>query len=201
MKRRNILFLVLAVLLAVVLLAWVRSRPTPPGGVGVSEEPESATLETAVTAEPSRESTAPPARGGGAAPRPAFRPARGEPFSREDLEAARTHGGCDIIGKRGEAVFDPASIHPAVGDMARQAKEIVDELDKRTLETTEKVLEALPLVNIRPEKAELRPSGDGVKLTITVDPEDISFGTKRRDRPAAAEATSKDEGEGQKPGR
>lgn len=201
MKRRNILFLVLALLLAVVLLAWVRSGPAPPSGVGVTEEPESATPEAAVTAEPSRKSTAPPARGGGAAPRPAFRPAQGEPFSREDLEAARTHGSCDITGKRGEAVFDPASIHPAVGDMARQAKEIVDELDKRTLETTEKVLGALPLVNIRPEKAELRPSGDGIKLTITVDPENISFGTKHRDRPAAAEATSKDEGERQKPGR
>ncbi|HON33654.1 MAG: hypothetical protein WBJ42_03115 [Thermovirgaceae bacterium] len=202
MKKRVVLFLVLTVLMAGMLLAWGRFGPVPHGRVVVPEDPGVKTPEVEVTAEPTPESAASPARSGGVAPGPAFRPAQGEPFSREDLEAARTPRGDVITGRQGEAVFDPASIHPAVGDMARQAKEIVEELDKRTLETTEKVLEALPFVNIRPEKAELRPSGDGVKLTITVDPEDISFGTKRRDEAApAAEASSGDEEEGQKPGR
>ena len=160
------------------------------------------TPEASVTAEPSPGSAVAPARSGGVAASPGFRPAQGEPFSREDLEAARTPRGDVITGKQGETVFDPASIHPAVGDMARQAKEIIEELDKRTLETTEKALGALPFVYIRPEKAELRPSGDGVKLTITVDPEDISFGAKCRDGSApAAEASSEDDKEGQKQGR
>lgn len=202
MKRRNILFLVLTVLLAGVLLAWGRFGPAPHGRVGAPEGPGVKTPEASVTAEPSPGSAVAPARSGGVAPSPGFRPAQGEPFSREDLEAARTPRGDVITGKQGEAVFDPASIHPAVGDMARQAKEIIEELDKRTLETTEKALGALPFVYIRPEKAELRPSGDGVKLTITVDPEDISFGAKCRDGSApAAEASSEDDKEGQKQGR
>ena len=56
-------------------------------------------------------------------------------------------------------------------------------------------------VEIHPEKAELRPSGDGVKLTITVDPEDISFGKKHRNETTPSEkAASEDDREERKPG-
>ncbi|HPK42625.1 MAG TPA: hypothetical protein PK877_03905, partial [Synergistales bacterium] len=88
MKRRNILFLVLTVLLAGVLLAWGRFGPAPYGRVGAPEDPGVKIPEASVTAEPSPGSAVAPARSGGVAPSPGFRPAQGEPFSREDLEAA-----------------------------------------------------------------------------------------------------------------
>ena len=127
MKRRNILFLVLALLLAVVLLAWVRSGPAPPSGVGVTEEPESATPEAAVTAEPSRKSTAPPPSAGSPPPTKS-----GPGPSPEDL-------GSRPQGRHHREAGRPSStpgITPPWGH-GRQAKEIVEELDKNP--STEKV--------------------------------------------------------------
>ena len=53
MKRRNILFLVLTILLAGVLLACGRFGPAPHGRVGVPEDPGGKTPEVEVTAVPS----------------------------------------------------------------------------------------------------------------------------------------------------
>lgn len=198
MRRRTIAFLALSSFLAGGLLAWGRSRLTIP----LREvEQETSNLGAEVLVEAQEERNATPVRGAEPAPRRDFRPAQGEPFSRGDLEASRTRPGDNFTGKQDEVVFDPGTIHPAVGDMVKQAREIVEDLDKRTLEATEKILETIPFVEIHPEKAELRPSGDGVKLTITVDPEDISFGKKHRNETASSEkAASEDDREERKPG-
>ncbi len=198
MRRRTIAFLALSSFLAGGLLAWGRSRLTIP----LREvEQETSNLGAEVLVEAQEERNATPVRGAEPAPRRDFRPAQGEPFSRGDLEASRTRPGDNFTGKQDEVVFDPGTIHPAVGDMVKQAREIVEDLDKRTLEATEKILETIPFVEIHPEKAELRPSGDGVKLTITVDPEDISFGKKHRNETASSEkVASEDDREERKPG-
>ena len=118
-----------------------------------------------------------------------FRSAEGEPFSRSDLDGIKPASSGIISEKPGAAVFDLGTIHPVVKKTADQARELVEEFDRKTLDTTTRVLQKIPLVDIRPDKAELRPSGDGLKLTLTMDPEDISFGKKQRttsdDKPAS----------------
>jgi len=196
MSRRTVTVFAVLVFLSGGVLGWVRFSPVTP----LSEE-ENREIPGAVSPEmdglPKADERmwAPPGGREEAPEKHDFRPATGEPFSRSDLEASQTRS-CDIIPERSErAVFDPGTIHPAVGDVAEQAREMVEDLDRRTLENTKKVLEAIPFVEIIPEKAELRPSGDGVKLTITVDPQNISFGGKARNAGTPAEETaSGDEG-------
>ncbi|MDO9509547.1 MAG: hypothetical protein Q7I97_09485 [Thermovirgaceae bacterium] len=112
-----------------------------------------------------------------------FRSVEGEPFSRSDLEGIKPASSGTVSEKSGPAVFDLGTIHPVVKKTAEQARELVGELDRKTLDATTKVLEKIPLVDIRPDKAELRPSGDGLKLTLTMDPEDIRFGKKQQTAP------------------
>jgi hypothetical protein len=201
MRRRIIVFLALSGFLAGGLLAWGRCRLVPPLREAEQETSRPRVQETEALVEAQAERNTTPVRGAEPAPHRDFRSAQGEPFSRSDLEASRTKPIDSFTGKQEEVVFDPGTIHPAVGDMAKRAQEIVEDLDKRTLEAAGKILEALPFVEIRPEKAELRPSGDGIKLTITVDPEDISFGKKHRNETAPSEkATSQDDGKEEKPG-
>ena len=201
MRRRTIAFLALSGFLAGGLLAWGRGRLTTPLREVEQEIFNLGVGEAEVLVEAQAERIAAPVRGAEPSPRRDFRPAQGEPFSRGDLEDSRVKPGGTFTGKQDEVVFDPGTIHPAVGDMVKQAREVVEDLDKRTLEATERILETIPFVEIHPEKAELRPSGDGVKLTITVDPEDISFGKKHRNETAPSEkAASEDDREERKPG-
>ena len=201
MRRRTIAFLALSGFLAGGLLAWGRGRLTTPLREVEQEIFNLEVGEAEVLVEAQTERIATPVRGAEPSPRRDFRPAQGEPFSRGDLEDSRVKPGGTFTGKQDEVVFDPGTIHPAVGDMVKQAREVVEDLDKRTLEATEKILETIPFVEIHPEKAELRPSGDGVKLTITVDPEDISFGKKHRNETASSEkVASEDDREERKPG-
>lgn len=201
MRRRTIAFLALSGFLAGGLLAWGRGRLTTPLREVEQETFNPGVGEVEVLVEAQAERIAAPVRGAEPSPRRDFRPARGEPFSRGDLEDSRAKPGDTFTGKQDEVVFDPGTIHPAVGDMVKQAREVVEDLDKRTLEVTERILETIPFVEIHPEKAELRPSGDGVKLTITVDPEDISFGKKHRNETAPPKkAASEDDREERKPG-
>lgn len=79
MKKRVVLFLVLTVLMAGMLLAWGRFGPVPHGRVVVPEDPGVKTPEVEVTAEPTPESAASPARSGGVAPVRLFAPPRGNP--------------------------------------------------------------------------------------------------------------------------
>lgn len=115
-----------------------------------------------------------------------FSPASGEPFSRTDLESVKKPLTVIVPKKSGDEVFDITTIHPIVKKTADQVREMVEEFDRKTLDATRKALKKLPILDIRPDKAELRPSGDGIKLTLTMDPEDI--GLKREERGASGDA-------------
>ena len=181
MSRRTVIIFALLIFLAGGVLGWVRFSPMTPLPEEENREIQGAVYPEMDGAPKTDERMR--ASPGGREEVPVkhdFRPAAGEPFSRSDLEASQTGPGEIILERSERAVFDPGTIHPAVGVVAEQAREIIEDLDRRTLESTKKVLEAIPFVEILPEKAELRPSGDGVKLTITVDPQNISFGGKAR---------------------
>ena len=190
MKKRTVAVIAAIVFLMGVYIAWIRSGPSVTGPQVPAEVRDVAVPEPAADRDPvsSVEKAAPAGKPESTAVYD-FRPVEGEPFSRSDLEASRVPAK-EITGRTEPAVLDLGTIHPAVKETAEQAKEIVEDLDKRTLEATKKVLESIPFVDILPEKAELRPSGDGVKLTITVDPQNISFGKKTREGSSAPEDVS-----------
>jgi hypothetical protein len=196
MKKRTVTVIAVMFFLTGVFFAWSRFGPSltgPSEPVEVREiaVPKPETEHLAGTAG----EKAVPARKPESTPGFDFRPAEGEPFSQSDLEGSRMPA--QEITPRGSepAVFDLGTIHPVVRETAEQAKEIVEDLDRKTLETTKKVLDSIPFVEIKPEKAELRPSGDGVKLTITVDPQNISFGKKSRGETASPDNVSSEDDE------
>ncbi len=59
-----------------------------------------------------------------------------------------------------------------IGDIYRGGKRLVDSMDAATLDATRRVLGSVA----RPEKAKLRPSGDGVRLKIDIPPESVKIG-------------------------
>lgn len=59
-----------------------------------------------------------------------------------------------------------------IGDIYRGGKRLVDSMDAATLDATRRVLGSVA----RPEKAKLRPSGDGVRLNIEIPPESVKIG-------------------------
>lgn len=121
-----------------------------------------------------------------------FCPVSGKPFSQADLESLEDPATAIVPKKSGDEVFDIRTIHPIVKKTADQVLEMVEKFDRRTLDATRKALKKVPILNIRPDKAELRPTGDGVKLTLTMDPEDIGF--NRKEQGASADANvSRDE--------
>ncbi|GAB6280154.1 MAG: hypothetical protein STSR0007_02080 [Thermovirga sp.] len=104
-----------------------------------------------------------------------FRPVSGEPFSKSDLESVEDPSTVIVPKKSGDEVFDISTIHPIVGKTADQVLEMIEEFDSRTLDVTREALKKVPILDIHPDKAELRPTGDGIKLTLTMDPEDIGL--------------------------
>ena len=121
-----------------------------------------------------------------------FCPVSGETFSQADLESIEKPATVIVPKNSGDEVFDLGTIHPIVKKTADQALEMVEEFDRRTLDVTRNALKKLPILDIRPDRAELRPDGDGIKLTLTMDPEDI--GLKREEQGASADANvSEDE--------
>ena len=59
-----------------------------------------------------------------------------------------------------------------IGDIYRGGKRLVDSMDAATLDATRRILGSVA----RPEKAKLRPSGDGVRLNIEIPPETVKIG-------------------------
>ncbi|MCR5346554.1 MAG: hypothetical protein K6E38_02160 [Fretibacterium sp.] len=59
-----------------------------------------------------------------------------------------------------------------IGDIYRGGKRLLDSMDATTLDAAQRVLGNVA----RPEKAKLRPSGDGVRLKIEIPPETVKIG-------------------------
>jgi hypothetical protein len=59
-----------------------------------------------------------------------------------------------------------------LGDVYRGTKRFVDKVDETTLNASRKALGSVA----KPDKATLRPSGDGVKLHLEIPPETVKFG-------------------------
>ena len=70
--------------------------------------------------------------------------------------------------ENGDPCFDSSDIPPKVREVAEQLIEIRDDFDKATLDTVNKTLDEIPLVEMEADEATLRPSGDGVRLQINI---------------------------------
>ncbi|AER67411.1 hypothetical protein Tlie_1689 [Thermovirga lienii DSM 17291] len=66
-------------------------------------------------------------------------------------------------------------ISPKVKEVAEQIEDLVDSFDEKTLQTTKKLLDKLPLLEMEPEKAQLRPKNGGVELKITIPADTIKL--------------------------
>jgi hypothetical protein len=110
------------------------------------------------------------------------------PAGRTDLRDVAA----DVNGGGKEEGYMPPRI---VADVAEQLRKIVEEVDASTLRVTRDVLEEVPFLNLTPEKAELRPSGDGVNLKVVIPADTIAL--KGKTKPVSSEQVlSKDEKKG-----
>jgi hypothetical protein len=110
------------------------------------------------------------------------------PAGRTDLRDVAA----DVNGGGKEEGYTPPRI---VADVAEQLRKIVEEVDASTLRVTRDVLEEVPFLNLTPEKAELRPSGDGVNLKVVIPADTIAL--KGKTKPVSSEQVlSKDEKKG-----
>jgi hypothetical protein len=76
------------------------------------------------------------------------------------------------------------SLDPKVREVIEDTEEMVEEFDGKTLEVTAEILEAVPFLNLKPEKAEIRPEGGGAKLFIELSPEALGIGGKQDEKPS-----------------
>jgi len=67
-----------------------------------------------------------------------------------------------------ETAFDSGDIPPKVREIAEQLIELKEDFDDSTLKTVNKALDNVPYVDMEANDAELRPTGDGVKLNINI---------------------------------
>lgn len=88
-----------------------------------------------------------------------------------------------------DAVYKPPRI---VADIAEQLQEIVETMDSSTLRLTKGVLEKAPFLELTPEKAELRPSGGGVTLRVTIPADSIALKGKAKPLSSEQQPISKD---------
>ena len=95
--------------------------------------------------------------------------AEGESFLPEDTSLSAADLNAQQKGGD-KKVFDGG--RGLIGDIYRGGKRILDSMDAATLDATRRVLGGVA----RPEKAKLRPSGDGVRLNIEIPPESVRIG-------------------------
>ena len=74
---------------------------------------------------------------------------------------------------RDSTSFDSSDIPPRIKDMAEQLIDLKNELDDSTLQTVNSALGHLPIVDVKADNAELRPSGDGIRLKVNIPVENI----------------------------
>lgn len=115
----------------------------------------------------------------------------GEVFGRGDLELVRKGSTGAIAGTEREKPDITDSLDPRLKEALKKAEGLVDDFDEKTLEVTAEVLEEIPFLNLKPEKAELRPEGGGVELSIELSPEALGIGKKQGGN--TSEGTSSDE--------
>lgn len=72
-----------------------------------------------------------------------------------------------------QTAFDSSDIPPKIRDVAEQLIELKEDFDDSTLKTVNKVLDNVPYVDMEADNAELRPTGDGVKLKINIPSDSI----------------------------
>jgi hypothetical protein len=76
------------------------------------------------------------------------------------------------------------SLDPKVREVIEDTEEMVEEFDGKTLEVTAEILETIPFLNLKPEKAGIRPGGGGAKLFIELSPEALGIGGKQDEKPS-----------------
>ncbi|MGC9373403.1 MAG: hypothetical protein ACP5DY_08830, partial [Thermovirgaceae bacterium] len=115
----------------------------------------------------------------------------GEVFGDGDLELVRKGSADRITDTEREKPDITDSLDPRLKEALEKAEGLVDDFDEKTLEVTAEVLEEIPFLNLKPEKAELRPGGGGVELSIELSPEALGIGEKQHGNPP--EGASPDE--------
>jgi hypothetical protein len=108
----------------------------------------------------------------------------GEVFGDGDLELVRAGSAAGITDSEREKPDITDSLDPRLKEALEKAEGLVDDFDEKTLEVTAEVLEEIPFLNLKPEKAELRPGGGGVELSIELSPEALGIGGKQDDKPS-----------------
>jgi len=76
-------------------------------------------------------------------------------------------------------------INPKIKALADQLEELVDSFDEETLQTTKKIIETIPLVEMEPEEAKLRPKDGGLELKIVIPADTIRF--KKDTKPSSGD--------------
>ncbi|MBN1333836.1 MAG: hypothetical protein JW971_08720 [Synergistales bacterium] len=69
--------------------------------------------------------------------------------------------------------FDSSDIPPRIRNIADQLMDLKTDLDDSALDTVNSALGHLPLVEVKADSAELRPSGDGIRLKVNIPAENI----------------------------
>lgn len=69
--------------------------------------------------------------------------------------------------------FDSSHIPPRIKNMAEQLIDLKNELDDSTLQSVNSTLGHIPIVEVKADSAVLRPSGDGIRLTVNIPAENI----------------------------
>jgi hypothetical protein len=108
----------------------------------------------------------------------------GEPFDEADLEWVRTRSqeAYAVSGDTERDITD--SLDPKVRKVIEKTKGVVDEIDEKALDVTAEILEAVPFLNLKPEKAEIRPDDGGATLSIELSPEALGIGKKEKTFPS-----------------
>lgn len=108
----------------------------------------------------------------------------GEPFDEADLEWVRTRSpeAHAVSGDTERDIMD--SLDPKVRKVIEKTKGVVDEIDEKTLDVTSEILETVPFLKLKPEKAEIRPDDGGATLSIELSPEALGIGKKEKTSPS-----------------
>jgi len=168
MKKRVFLFLALLAFATGILVSLFRAKERTPYP----------TPSQKIQALPEEELTLPPVKPLQKSSIYKFKPAgTGDPVGSKEfiLEKPSYH-------ELGKAVQEDKSesdildeISPKVKEVAEQLGDLVDSFDEKTLQTTKKILDQLPLLEMEPQEAQLRPKNGGLELKITIPADTIKL--------------------------
>ena len=71
-------------------------------------------------------------------------------------------------GNEGSYFLESQDIPPRIRELADQLVDLKNSFDKSTLDSVNSLLKEVPLVDLEADRAEIRPSGDGVSLRINI---------------------------------